>query len=253
MTVDPIAPRSRRAILAASLGGAAAFVASAIGRAAPVDAADDQSVLVGGEHASSSVTKITIGIDDVAIWGVSGNVGVQGNGGSGIGVLGVAGSPSYTPPAQTGVYGISKTGTAARGVKGETTSGRGVFGEATNGRGVFGQAVSGHGVHGYASTGIAGWFERKAGATGLAIRAIGRVVLDNCSGVATIASGERTVTVNPGINLVATSAVVATLQGDAGGSTTVQRVAVRTANNTFEIVLTANATAEVKVAWHVFG
>ena len=175
-------------------------------------------------------------------------------GGGGTGVVGVAGSPLFTPPPNTGVYGISTTDATARGVAGETTSGRAINGVATNGRGVFGQAASGRGVNGYVtSSGVAGWFERKDGASGQAIRAIGRVVLDNCSGVATISAGASTVTVTPGIDLVTKSAVVATLQGDAGGSTTVKRVSVNTTANTFQIVLTANSTAQVKVAWHVFG
>ncbi len=57
----------------------------------------------------------------------------------------------------------------------------------------------------------------------------------------------------PGIDLTATSAVVATLQGSAGGTTTVHRIAVNATADTFTIYLTANATAAVKVAWHVFG
>ena len=110
-------------------------------------------------------------------------------------------------------------------------------------------------MNGYVDEHRRGRLVRAQGAerTGQAIRAIGRVVLDNCSGVATIAAGSNNVTVTPGIDLVATSAVVATLQGDAGGSTTVKRVTVNTTNNTFQIVLTANSTAQVKVAWHVFG
>jgi hypothetical protein len=46
---------------------------------------------------------------------------------------------------------------------------------------------------------------------------------------------------------------VATLQGSAGGTTTVHRVVVNAATNSFTIYLTANSTADVKVAWHVFG
>lgn len=50
-----------------------------------------------------------------------------------------------------------------------------------------------------------------------------------------------------------TSAVVATLMGSAGGTTTVHRVVVNATADTFTIYLTANATATVTVAWHVFG
>ena len=57
--------------------------------------------------------------------------------------------------------------------------------------------------------------------SGYALRAVGRVRLDNAGGIAIILAGKRAVVVVPGIDLAATSAVVATLQGSAGGTTTV--------------------------------
>jgi len=51
----------------------------------------------------------------------------------------------------------------------------------------------------------------------------------------------------------ATTAIVATLQGSAGGTTNVHRVVIDTAANTFRIYLTANTTGNVKVAWFAFG
>jgi hypothetical protein len=59
--------------------------------------------------------------------------------------------------------------------------------------------------------------------------------------------------VTPGIDLTSTSAVIATLNGNAGGSTTVKRVLINATANTFTIYLTANSTANVKVAWLVAG
>ena len=41
--------------------------------------------------------------------------------------------------------------------------------------------------------------------------------------------------------------------GSAGGTTTVHRVAVDANADAFTTYLTANASAAVKVAWHVFG
>jgi hypothetical protein len=50
---------SRRALLAAALGGIGAWAAGAIGRASPVKA-EGQTVVVGGEYAdAASVTKIS--------------------------------------------------------------------------------------------------------------------------------------------------------------------------------------------------
>ena len=79
-----------------------------------------------------------------------------------------------------------------------------------------------------------------------------RVRFDNSVGIATIAAGTNGVTVTPGIDLTATSAVVATLQGPAGGAL-VERVSVNATTDQITIYLTKNSTNTVKVAWHVFG
>jgi len=163
--------------------------------------------------------------------------------GDSTGVMGLSGVPLSDAPAKTGVYGEAAQDASARGVWGKSASGRGVFGEATTGFGVRGQATSGTGV--YASTGGL--------KKGLAIHAVGRVRLDNSVGIATIASGTKSVVVTPGIDLTATSAVVATIQGAPSGSMTVRSVAVDAAADTFTIYLTANATVTMTVAWHVFG
>jgi len=80
-----------------------------------------------------------------------------------------------------------------------------------------------------------------------------RVKLEKSVGIATVSAGSNHVTVAPGIDVTTTSAVVATLQGSAGGKTTVHRVSVSTTGDTFTIYLTASATSSVKVAWHILG
>ena len=82
---------------------------------------------------------------------------------------------------------------------------------------------------------------------------MGRVRFDNSVGIATVAAGTSSVTVTPGIDLTATSAVVATLQANPAGTLAVKGVTVNATADTFTIYLTATATAAVKVAWHVFG
>jgi len=67
-----------------------------------------------------------------------------------------------------------------------------------------------------------------------------------------VPAGASSVVVTPGTNLVATSAVVATLQSN-GGRALVKYVKVNAPGDTFTIYLSANAPANVKVAWHVFG
>ena len=313
MTVDTSTPRTRRAVIAASLGAVAALAAHAAGRPLPVRAADGDPVAVGGEYTSTSVTQISIATG-TAIRGVSSNgTGLAGNGtsagvngtssagqgvsgasvsghgvvgtsnsttgsfgvyglGNSIGVRGTGNGATYpgmlgqsvgnntgvhghsglgTPPAspaKTGVFGQADQDSASRGVWGQSAGGRGVNGISTTGRGVHGQATSGLGVRGYATSGVGLSGEAT---TGYALRTMGRVRLDKSAGQATINSGNVSVTVTPGIDLTSTSAVVATLNGNAGGSTAVKRVAIDTTANTFTVHLTANATATVKVAWIV--
>ena len=210
----------------------------------------------GSSGSGAGVYGLSFASDKPAILGISHAAST--------GVLGFSGTTS-TPaaPAKTGVYGYADQDAAARGVTGQSTAGYGVSGIATTGRavngiastghGVFGLASSGIGNRGYAATGTALYASTSGPKVGTALRAIGRVKLDNCAGVATIASGHTSVTVTPGTDLSATSAVVATLMGSAGGTTTVHRVAVNAAADTFTIYLTANATTAVTVAWHVFG
>jgi hypothetical protein len=226
----------------------------------------------------------------IGIWGRSeGFAGVRGSSTNSMGVWGTS-SSSYGVAAEstsyygvisdshatdraailgrsfgnaTGVHGVSGSGgvgfptaSVKAGVFGEATqdsSARGVHGKSTAGRGVYGQATSGQGVRGYATTGTAVYGTSADPMKGYALRAAGRVRFDNCAGIATIAAGTKTKKVTPGVDLVSTSAVVATLQGSAGGTTTVHRCVVDAAANTFTIYLTANATAEVKVGWVVIG
>jgi hypothetical protein len=300
VSIEMSQPRSRRALLAAAAGAAAATVASALDRPGLVSATDGQAVVVGGEYTATSVTKFDTtttyagalsGTSDtgVGVYGSSTSyVGVYGNSDAGTGVhglstsdIGVYGYSSATakpavlgqakggstgiqgysgtvtglpaPTAKTGVYGYAAQDTAARGVIGQTTVGQGVRGVATTGYGVRGVVSSGIGASGYATTGTAVLATSANPKVGTALQAIGKVKFDNSVGIATIAAGTSSVTVTPGIDLTATSAVVATLQGSAGGTTAVRCVTVNATADTFTIYLTATATAAVKVAWHVFG
>ena len=57
MAIDPSSPRSRRALLAATVGGLGAFVASAVARLPAVDAAAGDNLVIGaGNDAGSSQT-----------------------------------------------------------------------------------------------------------------------------------------------------------------------------------------------------
>jgi len=275
MPIDTSSPRTRRAILAGGLGGLAAFAANALGRPAATMASDGQTMVVGGEYSSTSVTSVTNatgngfyggslgtgfaitgqGSQGIGVHGFSTfNIGMLGETdssslaavagrsfGGGTGVLGTAdNAPIPAAKLKTGVYGQATQDSSSRGVYGESSSGRAVQGVASSGIGVRAAASSGTGC--YATS-----------TTGYALRTDGRVRLDKSAGVATIASGTSSISVTPGVDLTTTSAVIATLNGNAGGSTAVKRVAINATTNAFTIYLTGNATASVHVAWLVLG
>jgi hypothetical protein len=287
MGIDVTSPRSRRALLGAVVGAGAATVASAV-RPLSTEAADGDPVILGHQatnendiytqirnalwtntycNFASPGTYAVFGTNDrddypaiegvtqaqsgSGVWGhlasvsqVNGAIGVLGQTAghhSQFGVRGVA------DPEGVGVHGKTQNGI---GVLAEATGGWAVKGQATTGRGVYALATTGYAVRAEATSGVGVWGQAT---TGYALQTDGRVRFDKSAGKATIAAGTSSVVVTPGIDLTASSAVVATLNGNAGGSTTVKRVTVNTTSNTFTIYLTANSTASVKVAWHVFG
>ena len=285
MSIHAAAPQTRRALLAGALGGLGAFAANALARPAAALASDGQAMLVGGEYSSSSVTSVTNATGNgiyggslgtgIAVTGQSNQgIGVHGFSTTDVGVLGeslsgseaaiagrsfggatgVLGSADNAPvPAaklKTGVYGQASQDGTSRGVWGYSPAGLGVYGESSTGRGVQGAASSGVGVRAAASSGTGCY---ATSTTGYALRTDGKVRLDKSAGLATIASGTSSVSVTPGVDLTSISAVIATLNGNAGGATAVKRVAVNATTNVFTIYLTANATAAVKVAWLVLG
>lgn len=127
MSDEPTTTRSRRSVLAAVLGAAAASVAAAVGRPRPAAAAENDPIVVGGEHAGAlSPTGITTTTPFAP------------------------GTPSaafYASTTTSGVYGLRGISTAAAGVRGESTSSVGVHGKSTGGTGVWGEGFSNSGVY----------------------------------------------------------------------------------------------------------
>lgn len=151
MATDVQSQRSRRAILTAAFGAAAAALASSLGRPSPAkaasaafDSADSLIPAVKGSHTGSGQ-------------GAAGAYGLaSATTGEVHGVIGDGRSPSGS-----GVYGANSAATgAAYGVRGESASstGRGIYGRATStaagalGVGAFGRSDSeyGFGVYGQA-------------------------------------------------------------------------------------------------------
>jgi hypothetical protein len=193
MAIDSVSPRSRRAILAASLGGLAATVLTRLGGPESVRATNDGAILLGnspsapldgtGINEASAATAIHttsgtgfkaispfgIGVfgqssADVGVYGASGsNIGVYGSSGSNVAVYGhndasnQAATVGQSAGDSTGVQGHSGTGNILA-PKAKT----GVFGYAaqdSGSRGVYGESPAGHGVHGKSSSGWAGFFD----------------------------------------------------------------------------------------------
>jgi hypothetical protein len=272
VAADPV--RSRRELLAAAAGGVLALVAGAIGHPPPVRAADGEAVLVGGEYDSTSATRITnssprisTAVEGTPAWDSS--TAFRGDSPHGIAVHGVSDSYVGVWGHSASVVGVRGTSDSGRAVVGSSSSGAGVVGYSTSGPGVAGQSptqgvlgssaagvairaetASGFGVYSQADSGT-GLYGRSS--TGYALRTSGRLRFDKSSGVATVAAGTKSVVVTPGFELAPTTKVLATLQGSAGGTTTIHRVAVNATAGTFTLYLTANATTAVHVAWLALG
>ena len=159
MSVETSTPRSRRAVLAAALGGLGAVIASRIVTPSAVNAADTDPVLVGGTFTGSTVTTITTAATATAIAGHSVD---------GTGLLGASddavGVTDFTVPGhRTGVIGHVGTGAGMASNTGEvgvygfsdlSNSSTGVWGDSTNGFGVLGTGFAG--VYGLGRAAVVG-------------------------------------------------------------------------------------------------
>lgn len=176
-------------------------------------------------------------------------------GGAAIQAFGGPGTFSRAPHGGIGVRAIgANTGVigAVTGTSIPAVSGIGIFG--TGPLGVAGSSPTGTGVRGIGARGVHGVTKQGDGVgvlaevqeAGTAFEAKGPVKFSS-AGLATIATGTSNVTVSPGQYLAVdpNSKILATLQSPGGVLLNV----IRNPNNTFTINLTANATADVIVAW----
>jgi hypothetical protein len=172
MSVDSSAPRSRRAVLAAALGGLGAVVVSRFVTPEAVKAADGDAVLVGSARTGATETSITVSGSANAIVGSSDTgTGLRGaststaiadlaNPGSATGMIGTAGAtgtpgdPGGTAlnTSETGVYGFANTSSGSNGIWGDSFGGAGVFG--TGDTGVYGSGY--WGVYGTGTIAVMG-------------------------------------------------------------------------------------------------
>lgn len=271
MAVELNVPRSRRAILAGALGGAAAIAAQALGQAAPVAAATGDIVHVGDNLTGTTFTKITntaggdaiigsaTGSSGKGVTGLSAdNTGVFGQSTLGPGVAGLstsnrgvlgqslgsteAGVDGNAYGGNTGVYGHSGTGYPDSPVK------TGVFGYAeqdSSSRGVHGMTPAGQGVRGEATeTGVGVY--ATAPATGVALQAAGKVKFSR-SGKSTMAAGTSTKTITLA-GVTTASLVFAILASNRSGRYV--RAVVASAGS-FKIYLNTTVLSSTSVSWFV--
>jgi len=148
VALDPVLPRSRRALLLGAAGGLAAAALGSITRPDRTLAANGDPVVQG--QANNATTTTSLDNTDPAGAGLKTT-----ESGNGTALLAVSGTTVVTPAAKIGVYGYANQDSAARGVYGKTGAGTGVWGNSDTGRGVFGQSTSGTGVDAKSTTGPA--------------------------------------------------------------------------------------------------
>jgi hypothetical protein len=156
MALDTSTPRSRRTILAATLGAAAASVVQAVARPLGVRAAgsDGSPILVGslildaqtGTYLSNQANNSTVlsAVSSSAA-GFGGGTAFLGKSNTGFGVLGVAnnGSGVVGRSASSGGVGVEGTNTVGTGLAGISDSGAGIRGASNFGTGVACRSNSG--------------------------------------------------------------------------------------------------------------
>ena len=141
MTVDPTAPRTRRALLAAGAGGLLAAVASTLGRPAAVRAADGDNVVLGQTNVSATKTTIQGPVPALTVGG------------------GLTAGTASTNAAENAVLASTSFGTAVRA---NADSGKGLWAVTQTGTAVRVQTGSGTGVWSTTTSGIGGSFSTAA-------------------------------------------------------------------------------------------
>jgi len=243
-------PRSRRAILAAALGGIGAAALNALGRPSQATAANGNAIKLGisavtygdADNTATSETGIkttggigfraqsvaadgmgahAVGTDQAyngiyaVTWGPGGN-GVHGFGNA-LNATGVAGQSGQNA---TGVLGLSGGGalpaapakTGVYGIATQDSAARGVHGKSTSGQGVRGEATTGIGVYAKA-TGTALQVDGSA----TVLNAAGDALAAHTTGVADAYSAVRAISDAPagkGVHGTANNGAAAALRGD---------------------------------------
>ena len=195
MAIETGAPRTRRAILAAGLGGLGATLLQAVGRPTPAAAANGDPVLAGQTTVATATTEVdqsTAGLDGLVVTtmptanairgsGPANTVGVRGQSVTGYGMVAESQSGSALYASNSTLATSSEAfravaqgnATAIIGVSGPVdvpqVSKIGVYGYANqdaNARAVYGKSLLGTGIWGNSDSGR-GLFGRSTSGTGV--------------------------------------------------------------------------------------
>lgn len=244
----------RRALMLGAVATGAGVAASIAGggiaqaaKSAQAASAKQQAVLLGKSNSAHGTTQVITRVGD----GLKGQTFAAGH-------SGVVGFDTSTASSSHGLYGhsvhglgilgISQHGTGITGLT-STVGQSGVAGidqATTSGaHGVFGQSPHGDGVYATSPHGTA---LRGQSAHGLALHVQGKAKFSN-SGVATVAGGNTSVTVNvPGVT--ASDIVLATIQQPQG---TMAVAGAHASAGSLTITLTGSAESSVRIGWMVLG
>ena len=160
MSIETSAPRSRRAVLAAALGGVGAVIASRLATPGAVSAAPGDPITVDNSFTGAGTTALASSGANAAFAVTGVGQGVTGQTPDGIGLWGA--STDTVPVAdftvaghRTGIVGVTGTGTGIANNTGEV----GIYGFSDlsgNSTGVWGDTGSGYGVLGTGYVGVYG-------------------------------------------------------------------------------------------------
>jgi len=245
--IDTTARRSRRAVLGAAIGGAAAIAASTVAKPLTVSAATGGNAILGEANSADAETSISKSTADANAFRatIGSGTGVRGEStdtaptadfnveSHRTGVIGVAGDAagSWINTDETGVFGFANLSPNSTGVVGLSPDGAGVYavggwagvyatGDLT---GVLGDVgTAGTGVYGFTGASDApappagvGVYARAGTTSQTALQVAGKVKFSRSGRVAIAEGGASKLVSMAGVT--ATSYVIATLQTSSSG------------------------------------
>lgn len=247
---DQSAHPTRRALLGAAVGVAAAVAADALGRPTAVRAGVDGDVVLGTENRSTSLTSI---LNDSAGSGTTAFKGWTYGTGLGVDAVSLLGTGLHAESRSPAAPALRAANRANwTGIIGASIGPSSLEPDGIPETGVYGYAEDGEGVRGETTTtaGIGGRFRAPSGGTGLSVT--GKARFDR-SGVVNVAKGRSYVDVTVPGGLTASSVVLATIQTYRAGVSVagVRRNYPSAGRARIYLTKVASASASTPVGWMV--